>query len=210
MNPLTDRFAPLNGLAQEQVIDPQRTRSFQGDGGKFLEVPGIKAVERIVIGHRELALSETRHYPINKRGVLTEVEEPIVDLQRRSDGMPVLRRSVISNDGIWPKTTIYVTGEWDAENEGGQGSAESDSQSEPEKPEPPQTPASPQGESDQNPPASGFDKLDAQTVALLREALPGTDADRAAYLETAQPSDLTTIRGIGDAKARQVLAAFAQ
>jgi hypothetical protein len=111
---LMERFASLDDFtAQEQEL--KNTRQFVGDGSPFLEVPELQAVARVRVGHQELALEEAREYvtstaPAAPRRV--EVE-PLVLLERRSDGMPVLLRSVISNDGRWQQgVPIFITGEW--------------------------------------------------------------------------------------------------
>lgn len=110
---MESRFASLDDLTLREHED-NRTRKFIGDGTSFLDVPGLVAVESIRVGSTDLPLQIRRRYPTDIAGqLLREEDEPLVDLQQRSDGIPVLIRATISNDGIWQKgKPVFVTGEW--------------------------------------------------------------------------------------------------
>lgn len=107
-------FAPLSGLAHDGLYDA-RTRAFQGNDGYYLRVPGLKALEGVAHRSAPIPLSITVEFPLDH--TLTRLgsrEVPLVDLSQAPDGCPVLRRSVLSNDGIWQAVeTFFITGDWD-------------------------------------------------------------------------------------------------
>lgn len=115
---MSDRFAQLDDYTRQEE-ELANTRSFTGNGTAFLEVPGLRKVTGVRIGQYQMPLTETREYPLDGTLARVEkVEEPMVDLQVRTDGTPFLVRSVLSNDGRWNNgETIYVTGDWQDEDD---------------------------------------------------------------------------------------------
>lgn len=119
------RFAPLDALLHQQQ-ESERTRTFiaEGDpktaapGSPLLKVPGLRGLESVRVGMTPIPLTEERLHATRVEHVKERVIEPLIRLERLPDGVPVLQRSVLSNDGIWqPGVTVYVTGEWADDNE---------------------------------------------------------------------------------------------
>lgn len=183
-----ERFPEMPTLAIEEIEAGGETRTFIGDGGPILEVPGLVEVKAVRVGRTLLPLIEKRSYPVNKQNKQQEVEEPMIDLSRRADGMEVLRRSILSNQGNWQKgVAIYVNGIW---KEDGTEQA---------------TPAP----ANQIQP-KGFDALEPRVAEILRAQLTGTDEDRITFIRTSSADDLAKIEGITKADAKKIAAAFTE
>lgn len=105
----------MNDFTPQEQADA-RTRLVHGEGTPFLRVPQLTKLEALRIGALPLPLSEVRRYPTDALGGFESVDEPLVQIQHASDGVPVLVRSLLSNDGIWTHSVgVFVTGEWEEE-----------------------------------------------------------------------------------------------
>lgn len=106
-------FHPLAGATAQQHVR-ENIRVFQGTGTPYLPVPGLSAVESVAL--EGIILPETIEYEVPVDPSLRRLEkhvEPTVLLDTALDGTPVLRRHMMSNDGIWQKGhPIYVCGRW--------------------------------------------------------------------------------------------------
>ena len=114
MAPEEAGFLPIRPV-ELPPLDPRRTRSFTGDGGALLPVPGLLAVEAVRVGDMDLPdtiafdvpldTTHTRHVTLAHKGFR---------LARDLDGSPVLMRSFYSNQGRWQDgARIDVCGTWD-------------------------------------------------------------------------------------------------
>jgi hypothetical protein len=115
---MSQRFLQIEDLTSAEVASA-RTRSFVGNGSPFLMVASpeqakLREVEAVRVGNQALSLICVRSYPVDAQMSLERVEEPMIEVQTRSDGAQFLARSVLSNDGIWPQgVPVFVTGEWE-------------------------------------------------------------------------------------------------
>lgn len=107
---------PQRNIEQEELSAQERanTREFRGDGTPFLKLPGCISVSRVIVGTVELPAYVNNRFPLDadaKEHI--SADWPLYDLSTDETGMPVLVRSVQSNDGIWQEgVTICITGEW--------------------------------------------------------------------------------------------------
>lgn len=106
-------FHPDPAVA-ERRDDPINARVFKGDGTPYLRVPGLVALEKVVIGNMTIPFSEARAYPIDVSLQRHQtVQEPLIHVTRDNDGTPVIMRSLVSNDGLWQKdANVTVIGCW--------------------------------------------------------------------------------------------------
>ncbi len=110
-------FAKLPGASPAQNTGGE-SRSFTGDGTPFLRVPGLQSLESVRVGTADLPRTGEFRFPkTGQKGFFVDSVLPLYELTRDEAGTPFLLRSETSNDGIWQKDfTVYVTGEWDAED----------------------------------------------------------------------------------------------
>ncbi len=109
-------FHPLEEL-HRQDDQARQTRVFTGDDTPYLRCPGLQQVAAIRAAGTNLP--EVLEFPVlaDLSGTSLRVDRwPAWDLSLGHDGVPVLRRSQFSNDGVWNKgLPVYVTGIWDEE-----------------------------------------------------------------------------------------------
>lgn len=104
-------------------------RTFEGDGTRFLAVPGLKTLHGLFVGGVPLPLAIEESYPDNATDNLpnqTVHEIPLVAIDRMDDGTPVIVRSIKSNDGTWQRgVKVQVDGDWedDKQPDAGKGNA---------------------------------------------------------------------------------------
>jgi hypothetical protein len=108
-------FHPV-GLKKEDLAAGGRI--FQGDGGHYLRVPGLKRVERVRVGGMELPPVMEFEVPVDVVGeqvTRTKYQEPTYRLDYDNEGT-LLLRNICSNDGVWQDgAEVIVWGEWEDE-----------------------------------------------------------------------------------------------
>lgn len=99
-----------------EAHDLKRTRAVVGDDSEALRVPGLLAVESVIVGGERLPEKMVFDVPLDgtERPEMRRLAEAGYRLERAVDGCPVLERNYRSDFGRWPKgVSILVTGEWD-------------------------------------------------------------------------------------------------
>ena len=108
-------FHPIEGLSQLEA-QAANVRPFVGDGTPYLKVPRLRSVQSVRLGSQILPPTIKQEYPVDlSMTKLHAVEMPLYILQFQADGMPVLMRSIQSNDGVWQAgSPIFVQGDWES------------------------------------------------------------------------------------------------
>ena len=96
------------------TFDPNRTRTFVGDGTPLLKTPGLKKVDGVMVGNLSIPISIKEKYPTSPMlNEVSVVDEPLFAI-RVMDGETYLLRSLRSNHGMWQKDVeIRIMGDWD-------------------------------------------------------------------------------------------------
>lgn len=105
---------PIAGYDRTYEND-QRTRVFYGDGGPYLRVPGLLNLERVRIGSIDVPRERIDMVLMDATGKnLAPMRIPLWDVSPAADGVPVLRRGIASNNGLWQEgVAVFLTGDWD-------------------------------------------------------------------------------------------------
>lgn len=106
-------FHPLPTLTQAEE-ESGATRTFYGDGGPYLLVPGLISLATVRMGSVTFPEHRIDQVIVDQNENRAWLRLPMIALDRGPDGTPVLRRSMVSNDGNWQKDEAFlVSGEWD-------------------------------------------------------------------------------------------------
>ena len=109
-------FAPLTGRREHEVRS-KNTRTLKGNGTTELPVPGLRSVTAVRVGDCVLPMDHSIRvpHPFDSESKL-DLPVPMVSLDTSPDGETVLRRSTLSNSGVWQDSVpIYVEGDWEPE-----------------------------------------------------------------------------------------------
>jgi hypothetical protein len=124
---LQSHFHPLYELDKALPGNGQ-FRQFVGDGTAYLKVPGLLSITAVRVGTTDIPLTLKEEVLIDmSEAAKTEWHEhELIRFAMDVDGIPVVMRSIKSNDGIWqPGVNVYVAGTW-ADDPEGAVQAESD------------------------------------------------------------------------------------
>lgn len=109
-------FLP-QGTAEQRELDLKDVRAIEGNGGPFLEAPGLLELHGVAV--RGLVFEEKieRSVPLDPMySRMLEFVTDTVQLIHGVDGTPLVERSRWSNDGVFqPGEIFYVRGRWDPE-----------------------------------------------------------------------------------------------
>lgn len=90
------------------------TRICVGDGSGYLKTPGLIEVFSVAWPGGGMPLFERREFPTDHTLMRLESHDcPLMLLTQTDMGETALRRSIISNDGVWQKgVEFFVKGVW--------------------------------------------------------------------------------------------------
>lgn len=108
-------FHQMPGVSAEDIRSG-KCREFTGDGTPHLRVPGLVGDPGAVrVDRIELPTRLKMGFPDNHlNGQIIHSDMQILRVDSDTDGVPVLLRSIVSNDGIWQKGhKVFVWGDWE-------------------------------------------------------------------------------------------------